>query len=85
MFKLQQYYIEFWSCDKLKELQMNVKDSERTSSRTCKDFKQDFKWINFNNSILSSLKTMMMQMQIKLWLMKKLNKKIIIFTQFHML
>ncbi len=78
-------YIESWSCDELKELQMNVKDSERTFSRTRKDFEQDLKWINFNDSILSSLKTMMMQMQIELWLMKKLNKKIIIFTQFHML
>ncbi len=78
-------YIEFQSCNKLKELQMNVEDSERTFSCTRKDFKQDLKWINFNDSILSSLKTMMMQMQIKLWLMKKLNKKIIIFIQFHML
>ncbi len=78
-------YIESRSCDKLKELQMNVEDSERTFSCTCKDFEQDLKWINFNDSILSSSKTMMMQMQIELWLMKKLNKKIIIFTQFHML
>ncbi len=64
---------------------MNIKDSERTFSCTCKDFEQNLKWINFNNLILSSLKTMTMQMQIELWLMKKLNKKIIIFTQFHML
>ncbi len=78
-------YSESRLCNKLKELQMNVEDSERTFSRTCKDFKQDLKWINFNDSILSSSKTMMMQMQIKLWLTKKLNKKIIIFTQFHML
>ncbi len=78
-------YIEFWSCDELKELQMNVKDSERTFLHTRKDFKQDLKWINFNNSILSSSKMMMMQMQIELWLMKKSNKKIIIFIQFHML
>ncbi len=78
-------YIEFQSCDELKELQMNVEDSERTFSRTRKDFEQDLKWINFNDSILSSSKTMMMQTQIELWLMKKLNKKIIIFTQFHML
>ncbi len=78
-------YIEFQSCDELKELQINVKDSERTFLCTCKDLEQDLKWINFNDSILSSLKTIMMQMQIKLWLMKKLNKKIIIFTQFYML
>ncbi len=78
-------YIKSWSCNELKELQMNVEDSERTFSCIRKDLEQDFKWINFNDSILSSLKTMMMQMQIKLWLMKKLNKKIIIFTQFHML
>ncbi len=78
-------YIKFQSCDELKELQINVKDNERTFSCTCKDLEQDLKWINFNNLILSFLKTMMMQMQIKLWLMKKLNKKIIIFTQFHML
>ena len=78
-------YIEFQSCDELKELQMNVKDSERTFSRTRKDFEQDLKWINFNNLILLSLKMMMMQTQIELWLMKKSNKKIIIFTQFHML
>ncbi len=78
-------YIEFRSCNELKELQMNVKDNERTFSHTCKDLEQDLKWINFNDSILSSLKTIMMQMQIKLWLMKKLNKKIIIFIQFHML
>ncbi len=78
-------YIEFRSCDELKELQMNVEDSERTFSRTRKDLEQDFKWINFNDSILSSSKTMTMQTQIELWLMKKLNKKIIIFTQFHML
>ncbi len=64
---------------------MNVENSERISSCTRKDLEQDLKWINFNNSILSSSKMMMMQMQIKLWLMKKLNKKIIIFTQFHML
>ncbi len=78
-------YIEFQSCNELKELQMNVKDNERTFSRTRKNLEQDFKWINFNDLILSSLKTIMMQMQIKLWLMKKLNKKIIIFTQFQML
>ena len=78
-------YIESRSCDELKELQMNVENSERTFSRTRKDLEQDLKWINFNDSILSSSKMMMMQMQIELWLMKKLNKKIIIFTQFHML
>ncbi len=78
-------YIEFRSCNELKELQMNVEDSERTFLHTHKDFKQDLKWINFNNSILSSLKTTTMQTQIELWLMKKSNKKIIIFTQFHML
>ncbi len=78
-------YIKFRLCDELKELQMNVKDSERTFLHTRKDFEQDLKWINFNNLILSSLKTIMMQTQIELWLMKKLNKKIIIFTQFHML
>ncbi len=73
-------YIEFRSCNELKELQMNVKNNERTFSCTCKDLEQDFKWINFNDSILLSLKTTTMQMQIELWLMKKLNKKIIIFT-----
>ncbi len=78
-------YIEFRSCNDLKELQMNVKDSERTFVCTRKDFEQDLKWINFNNSILSSSKMMIMQTQIELWLMKKSNKKIIIFTQFHML
>ncbi len=78
-------YIEFWSCNELKELQMNVKDSERTFLCTRKDLKQDLKWINFNDLILSSLKMMMMQTQIELWLMKKSNKKIIVFTQFHML
>ncbi len=78
-------YIKSRSCDELKELQMNVEDSERTFSCTCKDLEQDLKWINFNDSILSSSKMMMMQTQIELWLMKKLNKKIIIFTQFYML
>ncbi len=78
-------YIKFRSCNELKELQMNVEDNERTFSCTCKDLEQDLKWINFNDSILSSSKTMMMQTQIELWLIKKLNKKIIIFTQFHML
>ncbi len=78
-------YIESRSCNELKELQMNVEDSERTFSCTRKDFEQDLKWINFNNLILSSLKTTMMQTQIELWLMKKLNKKIIIFIQFYML
>ncbi len=78
-------YIESQSCDELKELQMNVEDSERTFSRTRKDFEQDLKWINFNDSILLSLKTTTMQTQIELWLMKKSNKKIIIFTQFYML
>ncbi len=78
-------YIESRSCDELKELQMNVEDSERTFSRTHKDLEQDLKWINFNDSILSSSKTIMMQTQIELWLMKKSNKKIIVFTQFYML
>ncbi len=54
-------YIKSRLCNKLKELQMNVENSERTFSCTCKDFEQDLKWINFNNLILSSLKTMMMQ------------------------
>ncbi len=72
-------YIKFQLCNELKELQMNVEDSERTFSCTRKDLEQDLKWINFNNSILLSLKMTMMQMQIKLWLTKKLNKKIIIF------
>ncbi len=36
-------YIKSQSCDKLQELQMNVEDSERTFSRTRKDFKQDLK------------------------------------------
>ncbi len=78
-------YIEFRSCNELKELQMNVEDSERTFSCTRKDLEQDLKWINFNDSILLSSKTTTMQMQIELWLTKKLNKKIIIFIQFHML
>ncbi len=78
-------YIEFQSCNELKELQMNVEDSERTFLHTCKDLEQDLKWINFNDLILSSSKMMMMQTQIELWLMKKLNKKIIVFTQFYML
>ncbi len=59
-------YIEFRSCNKLKELQMNVENSERTFSCTRKDLKQDLKWINFNDLILSSSKTTMMQMQIEL-------------------
>ncbi len=78
-------YIKFQSCDELKELQINVEDSERTFSCIRKDLEQDLKWINFNDSILLSSKTMTMQTQIELWLMKKLNKKIIIFTQSHML
>ncbi len=78
-------YIKYQLCNKLKELQMNVENSERTFSRTCKDLEQDFKWINFNNLILLFSKMTMMQMQIKLWLIQKLNKKIIVFTQFHML
>ncbi len=78
-------YIESRSCDELKELQMNVEDSERTFLRTRKDLEQDLKWINFNDSILLSSKITTMQTQIELWLMKKSNKKIIIFIQFHML
>ena len=45
---------------------MNVEDSERTSSCTRKDLEQDLKRINFNDLILSSLKIMIMQAQIKL-------------------
>ena len=78
-------YIEFWSCNELKELQMNVENNKKTFSCIHKNLEQNLKWINFNNLILSSSKMTMMQMQIKLWLIKKLNKKIIIFIQFHML
>ncbi len=76
-------YIESRPCDGLKELQMDAEG--RTSPRTRKDPEQDLKWINFNGSILPSSKTAAVQAQIELWLTEEPDKKIIVFTQFHML
>ncbi len=78
-------YTESRPCDGLKELQMDVEGSGRTSPRTRKDPEQDLKWINFNGSILPSSKTAAVQAQIELWLTEEPDKKIIVFTQFHML
>jgi hypothetical protein len=78
-------YTESRPCDGLKELQMDAEGSGRTSPRTRKDPEQDLKWINFNGSILPSSKTAAVQAQIELWLTEEPDKKIIVFTQFHML
>lgn len=78
-------YTESRPCDGLKELQMDAEGSGRTSPRTRKDPEADLKWINFNGSILPSTKTAAVQAQIETWLKDEPDKKIIVFTQFHML
>ncbi len=84
-------FTESRACDGLKELQMEAESSERASAegspttRTRRDPEQELKWINFNGSILPSSKTAAVQAQIELWLQEEPDKKIIVFTQFHML
>lgn len=59
--------------------------SPGASPRTRRDPDQDIKWINMGGRILPSSKTAAVQAQVEIWLRDEPEKKIIIFSQFHML
>ena len=83
-------YSESNPCDGLKELQMDaegsgIDSSEGSQTRTRKDPEQELKWIDFQGTVLPSTKTAAVQAQMELWLETEPDKKIIVFSQFHML
>ena len=86
-------YTESGPCNGLKELQLDAEGSSgmtpengaKPVRRARRDPEQDLKWINFEGSILPSSKTAAVQAQIEMWLKNEPDKKIIVFSQFHML
>ena len=87
-------YTESGPCNGLRELQLDAdsnsgptspENGTLTAPRTRRDPEEDLKWINFQGSILPSSKTAAVQAQIEMWLKDEPNKKIIVFSQFHML
>ena len=83
-------YTESGPCHGLKELQMDADSGATTpenssTPRTRKDPEHDLKWINMTGAILPSTKTAAVMAQIDTWLKDEPEKKIIVFSQFHML
>lgn len=84
-------YTESSPCYGLKELQMDAESSGGTTPenastpRTRRNPEHDLKWINMTGAVLPSTKTAAVQAQIDTWLKDEPEKKIIVFSQFHIL
>ncbi|KAL8793681.1 MAG: hypothetical protein Q9195_003730 [Heterodermia aff. obscurata] len=63
-------------------LDSNGNDKKKAKA---KSLEEEMKWIDIGGTILPSSKTQAVQMQVEAWLSQEPHKKIIIFSQFHML
>lgn len=82
-------FTESHPCDGLKELEGDESllgsGARTTKKRVKKDLNVDIKWIDVGGELLPSSKTAAIQVQLKQWLDEEPDKKIIVFSQFHML
>ena len=73
------------SCAGLKELEWdNNWLLNQTASRKSRPKKVNMEWVAFENKLVMSAKTTAVQAQVQQWLEEEPDKKIIIFSQFHM-
>ena len=73
------------SCAGLKEMEWN--DNwllKETVSRKSRPKKVNMEWVSFESKLVMSAKTTAVQLQVEQWLEEEPDKKIIIFSQFHM-
>ena len=73
----------------IKELEMDSVSLDPNSNEKkkprAKSLEEEMKWIDIGGTILPSSKTQAVQLQVEAWLSQEPHKKIIIFSQFHML
>ena len=74
----------------IKELEMMddvslVSNSNETKKPVTKSLEEQMKWVDIGGVLLPSSKTQAVQFQVEAWLSQEPQKKIIIFSQFHML
>ena len=80
------FYAECSPCGGIAELEMSDGLTSISQSRgKRKDPDEDVKWINLGGRILPSSKTAAVQAQLEKWFKDDPEKKIIIFSQFHMM
>ena len=73
------------SCAGLKELEWNNNWLlNQTTSHKSRPKKVNMEWVAFENKLVMSAKTTAVQVQVQQWLEEEPDKKIIIFSQFHM-
>lgn len=81
-------YEECHPCEGLKELEGEeslLGSGSTPSKRPKKDPNADLQWIDVKGELLPSSKTAAIEAQLERWLTDEPNKKIIVFSQFHML
>ena len=72
-------------CDGLKEMEWNNNWLlNKTASRKNRHKKVNMEWVAYENNLVMSAKTTAVQVQVEQWLKEEPDKKIIIFSQFHM-
>ena len=74
----------------IKELEMMddvslLSNSNETKKPITKSLEEQMKWVDIGGVLLPSSKTQAVQLQVEAWLSRDPQKKIIIFSQFHML
>ena len=77
------------AAEQIKELEvdsvsLNPASNDKKKPRA-RSLEEEMKWIDIGGTILPSSKTQAVQMQVEAWLSQDPHKKIIIFSQFHML
>ena len=74
------------SCAGLKEMEWdNNRLLNETASRRSRPKKVNMEWVSYENKLVSSAKITAVQVQVEQWLEEEPDKKIIIFSQFHMI
>ena len=77
------------AADGLRDLDMDVTSVTSNQERRPKprkvNIEEELKWIDVGGKFLSSSKTRAVQTQLQTWMRQDPNKKIIVFSQFHML
>ena len=73
-------------CDGLKAMEWdNNWLLNETTGRKSRPKKVNMEWVSYENKLVSSAKITAVQVQVEQWLLEEPDKKIIIFSQFHMI
>ena len=88
--KCGQVFTDSHPCSGIEELEMEdpaifCSTDIKSKRRHRKDLESTLKWIDFGGEILPSSKTLAAQIQLERWMQEDPDKKIIVFSQFHLL